>query len=192
MKQTILAVFAMAGLATAGQADFGLAAQASEPVPAGGSFISNFFIGASVGYLHESEEEMYHLQLGIDLQPQLAGMTQSIFLEIGYNELEFFGVDQEIIPVTLNYKLERPLFSTVSAYIGAGAGVAFYDVSGAVSDDDEVFWGQIFGGLVVNVNDSLEIFGGVRGVFLDEVDINGFTTESGDDLLWEIGARYNF
>lgn len=164
----------------------------SAPAPSGGGFIENFFVGGSVGYLHESEEEMWHAHLGIDLVPQFAGMSQAVFLEVGYNELEFFGVEQEIVPVTLNYKLERPIFSVFTIYAGAGAGVAFYEVSGAVDADDEVFWGQIFGGIVCNIGTSFEIFAGARGVFLDEVDINGFTTDSGDDLLWELGARFNF
>ena len=135
---------------------------------------------------------MWHLQFGVDLQPKIAGISQAFFLEVCYSELEFFNVQPEIIPLPFNYHLERPLFGAWNLYAGAGAGVAFYDVSGAVSADDEVFWAQIFGGVVYNLNDQLELFAGARGLFLDEVEINGATTQSGDDLLWEIGARFNF
>jgi len=167
------------------------------PAPAS-SLFENFFIGGSFGYLHESEDEMWHAQLGIDLQPKLAGMDQAVFLEVGYNELKFFGVEQKIIPVTLNYKLERPIAGPVKIYAGGGAGfvvwlgLAFYDASGAVNADDEVFWGQVFGGLVYDLTEQFEIFAGIRGLFLDEVQLNGFTTQSGDDLLWEVGGRFNF
>lgn len=68
--------------------------------------------------------------MGVDLRPTLAGISQALFLEVGYNELKFFNVKQEIIPLTLNYKLERPLFGTLN--LKAGAGVSFYDVSGTV------------------------------------------------------------
>jgi hypothetical protein len=68
--------------------------------------------------------------LGVDLRPTLAGISQALFLEVGYNELKFFNVKQEIIPLTLNYKLERSLFGTLN--LKAGAGVSFYDVSGTV------------------------------------------------------------
>ena len=32
------------------------------------------------------------------------------------------GADLEIVPVTLNGKLDRPLFGLVNGYLGAGAG----------------------------------------------------------------------
>jgi hypothetical protein len=119
-------------------------------------------------------------------------MDQAVFLEVGYRRLEFLNAEQEIIPVTLNYKLERPLFGALSLSAGAGAGVTFYEISGGVSAEHEVFWGQVFGGLVYDITQQIELFAGVRGLFLDEVEINGFTTQSGDDLPWEVGGRSNF
>jgi hypothetical protein len=191
MNPTLLALAASATVALAGPMDYAPAPMVPAPAPSGG-WLENVFVAGSVGYLQESEEEMWHLQIGCDLQPRFAGMSQAIFLEVGYNEMEFFNVEQTIVPLTLNYKLERPLTGALSLYAGAGAGIAFYEVSGAVDSDDTVFWGQIFGGLVYNFSESFEVFGGLRGLFLDEVEINGFTTDSGDDLLWEIGARFNF
>ncbi|MFP6897527.1 MAG: hypothetical protein VCA38_13065 [Roseibacillus sp.] len=182
LKTPMIGLFASSAVVAAGPLEF---------APASG-LLENFFIGGSVGYLHESEDEMWHLQLGIDLQPKLAGMDQAVFLEVGYRKLEFLNVEQEIIPVTLNYKLERPLFGALSLSAGAGAGVTFYEISGGVSAEDEVFWGQVFGGLVYDITQQIELFAGVRGLFLDEVEINGFTTQSGDDLPWEVGGRSNF
>jgi hypothetical protein len=46
--------------------------------------------------------------------------------------------------------------------------------------------------VVYTINDQSELFAGARGLFLDEVEINGATTQSGADLLWEIGGRFNF
>lgn len=115
LKVSMFGLFASSAIVAAGPPEF---------APASG-LLENFFIGGSVGYLLESGDEMWHLQLGIDLQPKLAGMDQAVFLEVGYSKLEFRDVEQEIIPVTLNYKLERPLFGAIRLYGGAGDGVAF-------------------------------------------------------------------
>ena len=128
MKQSILALLATTAISTAGPLEFAPADPG--PGPSSG-LLENFFLGASFGSLQESEDEMWLLQLGVDLRPTLAGISQALFLEVGYNELEFFNIKEEIIPLTLNYKLERPLFGALNLY--AGAGVSFYDVSGAVS-----------------------------------------------------------
>ena len=114
MKNTFLTLLASASVAVAGPMDLGPAPADNGPAPVSGGLFETFWVGASVGYLHESEEEMWHFQLGMDLQPQLAGMDQSVFLEFGYNELEFFNVEQEIFPITVNYKLERPIFGPVN------------------------------------------------------------------------------
>ena len=37
------------------------------------------------------------------------------------------------------------------------------------SDDDTAFYGHIFAGLVYNVSDTFEVFGGARYIFMDDV-----------------------
>ena len=89
--------------------------------------------------------------------------------------------DIEIIPITLNYKYECELSDKLNWYAGAGAGIALVDVdietsvSGdnggptSESDDDTAFYGHIFAGLVYNVSDTIEVFGGARYIFMDDV-----------------------
>jgi opacity protein-like surface antigen len=229
------------------------AATAGEPVmydkspmipPPAAPSLYNWFVGGSVGYLLEAEEEMYHGHIGMDLGSQLGGWDQAIFLEVGYADLGecsnfgypdpqgsstggkgpggdfedylyYYGqgrvcFDLEIIPVTLNYKLERPLTQSLSAYLGIGAGVAFMDAEAKIggsddSDDDTVFYAQFFTGLVYNINPTFELFAGARVIYFDDPDFSLFGSSvdlddlddagvdiDNTDYLIEAGARINF
>lgn len=191
-----------------------------------------WFAGASGGYLLDNESGMVHGHIGIDLPWKFAGFNHALFAEVGWTEcgddfelvrksippkdkkkklktgasmaynVSEIDTDLEIIPITLNWKLERMIASRLSAYLGAGAGVAVVDIeaSGAGlngSDDDVVFFGQVFAGLVYQVTDNFELYGGVRGIYMDEpdlsvrgVDLDGHALET--DLLLEGGGRVNF
>lgn len=215
-----------------------------------------WFTGASVGYLTEFEEEMYHLHVGTDTCWNIAGWDVALFGEVGYTEKEesfsgrrrvieeddfafsnveevicekggecngyeeeffessSFDVDDldealsnaffssryklRIIPVTANVKFERALTGNLNAYFGAGLGMANVDLSisssgpGSFSDDDWVFCAQIFAGLVYNISPAFEVYGGARWMYFDDADLNGGTLELEDDVLLELGARYNF
>lgn len=192
----------------------------------------SWFAGGTVGYLIENEEEFYSAHIGIDLPNQLGSWDQAIYLEVGYTEIDGrisnsdtsdsspfgqsllqnspFRVELEIIPITLNYKLERQLTQSLNVYVGIGAGVALVDadVSSAVdsgSDDDTVFFAQAFGGVLYNVNPTFELFAGARVIYLDEpeftIDGASFGTDDLDDygfdfdttdVLVEVGGRVNF
>jgi hypothetical protein len=182
-----------------------------EPAPA--PSLWSWFAGGSAGYMDDADTEFYSGHLG--MEKHVGATSHAFFLEIGYFELDDtvslrdrfenmrwdFDLDVDFIPVTLNYKFERPLFGNVNYYLGAGAGVMFIDGD---SDDDTVFTAQGFGGLVWNVSDCFEIFGGARWIYLDEVEMSnrfdlgddyGFfdgKTDTSDDVLAEIGLRYNF
>jgi len=80
-------------------------------------------------------------------------------------------IDVEVIPITLNYKYENSLTNKLNWYIGAGAGIALYDaeisVTESASQDDILFYVHVFAGLVYNVIESFEIFGGAKYIFMD-------------------------
>lgn len=110
--------------------------------------------------------------------------------------------DLDIMPITLNAKFERQLTGNLNAYFGGGLGVARVgldvDFGGGfdISDDDWVFTGQLFTGLNYNVNQNIEVYGGARWIYFDDVsfsdnDISG-NLDLGDDFLFELGARFNF
>ena len=231
MKSTILLTILAAGSVVAGEK---APIFDKNPVIPPAPSLYSWFAGGTVGYLIENEEEMYTAHIGVDLPNQLRGWDQAIYLEVGYTEINGrisnsnsdtgeespfelllrqngpFNVELEIIPITLNYKLERPLTQSLNTYIGIGAGVALVDakLSSAVdsdSDDDTVFFAQAFGGVLYNVNPSFELFAGARVIYLDEPefsiygisfgtdDLNdyGFDFET-TDVLVEVGGRVNF
>ena len=173
-----------------------------------------WFVGGSIGYLEDLDTEMYHLHAGVDLPNPLGTFDQSVFLEVGYanpdqtvssgyypeypNGNEGMRVssirgEADLIPITLNYKLERALTGSLAMYVGGGVGVAYVDMDAlGASDDDWTFYGQIFGGLVYNVSEMWEIYGGVRWIYIDDTDFFGVSVDSEDDWLGEIGVRINF
>lgn len=113
----------------------------------------------------------------------------------------FFGdasYDLEIIPITGNIKFERQLAGNLNAYVGAGLGVANVDLSirteafGEESDDDWVFVAQAFGGLVYNVTQNFEVFGGARWIYFDDAEFGDGSLQLDDDFLLELGGRFNF
>ena len=108
----------------------------------------------------------------------------------------------EVVPLTFNVKFERALCQRVSAFLGAGLGVAFVDYSGFsgltgdISGNDEVFAAQAFGGIVYHATSSLEVFAGLRWIHLDDepdslADIASPLSLESDGLV-EFGLRYNF
>lgn len=115
--------------------------------------------------------------------------------------------DFDIIPITINYKYESQLFNLnrLNWYVGGGLGVAIssidIDTSDGFSDDDSEtnFYGHLFAGLVYNVSDRFEIFGGARYLYMDgtdDVSVGGMKYDIpgvlDDDFFYELGARINF
>ena len=170
-----------------------------EPAPA--PSLWSWFAGGSVGYLNDFEEEFYSVHVGAE---KFSGETShAIFLEVGYAEYDetIFGisVDVDFVPVTLNYKFERPLFGcrNLNWYASAGVGVLFADLDVDYDADrdgrtsggsDEVLMAQAGLGLAYNLGTNFEIYGGGRWVWFDDVD----AWDGGDDIMGEIGLRYNF
>lgn len=103
------------------------------------------------------------------------------------------NVELDVMPLTLNYKLERSVGTNLSVYLGAGAGIAFVDLeAGALSVDDEVFYAQVFGGGLYQVSEAVELFAGLRWIYMDDASFGGVDFALEDDVLAELGARINF
>ena len=162
---------------------------------------SGLFLGAGAGYLIEGETVYYTGQVGYEL----AGgpkYSQSVFLEVGWLEDNNDLNGSNAIPVTLNYEYKRALTRCLNFYIGGGVGVAFTDsdsVTESISKgtgpggtdetvrnsrdvNDTVFFGQAFAGLTYCVTESIELYGGVRYLWSDDIS-------SGDGINdWSVGA----
>jgi Outer membrane protein beta-barrel domain len=177
--------------------------------PSAPSSLGNWFLGGTVSQLDDLDTQMYALQGGYDFAGDMAGFKSSVYLEVGYiqddfnldnPQLEqFIDLETQIIPVTLNYKAERQIAGNLGFYVTAGAGVAFNEVEiNGSSDDSENFYAQASTGLVYNITERFEVFGGVRWLYLNEVEAAPFVnpTESkgdvNDDFALELGGRFNF
>jgi hypothetical protein len=177
----------------------------------GGSGLSHAFY-LEGGYAEWDEEDKWALPDGE--WDGIQGLETDAVLDL--------TAELEIIPVTFNYKLEGAFSDTLKWYVGAGAGVAFvdfgvdgriygdvtgrtYDNFNRISDDDTVFAGQVFAGLIWEVSDCFEVFGGVRYIYVDDPEFkfeietaDGRVTEEVDtdveldDVLIEAGCRFTF
>ncbi|GHC50863.1 outer membrane protein [Roseibacillus persicicus] len=154
---------------------------------------SGLFLGAGVDYFFDAEEEYYNGRAGYEWAGKSGNYTQSLFLEVGWMDSDSDFGSLEAVPVTLNYEYKRALFKCLNFYVGAGAGVAFVDSefqeykdgkpTGVFnSDDDSVFVIQAFAGLTYCITESVELYGGVRYLWSDDIGQgDGF-----DD--WSIGG----
>lgn len=220
MKKTLIALMFVSGSAFAGTTSKEVITPAPPPPQPG---LWQWFAGASAGYLFDYEEEMYHVHLGVDTPWDWGGWRSSFFLELGYAETDDsvpiidptvtaalvttpFVSDFSMMPLTLNFKLEREIANNLNFYFGVGAGVAFTSFDGYasyafgpgvyVSNDDEAFYAQVFAGLNYDVSDSFEIYSGFRWIYLDDTSIAGAPASGiarfDDDFLGELGLRFNF
>lgn len=196
----------------------------SEPAPPmTQSPMWEWFVGASGGYLLDLEEGMYHAHVGVNTPMGWSGWSTALYLEVGFVETEDltsivdptvptavvtapFSSELQVVPVTLNFKLERAVTDWLNLYAGIGVGAAFTEFDGyaplaagppiRVSDDDVVFYAQAFAGVGFDVGDHFEIFTGARWIYLDDPEFTvGPSTgaiDFEDDVLVEAGFRFTF
>lgn len=222
---TILTGITLASIAHAGEDYSAKAAPAVAPAPC----LWTWFAGGSGGYVDDIDNDMWTLHVGKEYKCPGSESSHAIFLEVGWtgwDESDSFhhdyyydasntktdirrsmdvDFDFDIIPITINYKYESRLTNRLNWYIGGGLGIAIssidVDVAGGPSDneDETNFYGHLFAGLVYNVSDSFEIFGGARYLYMDgtdDVSIGGMKYDIpgvlDDDFFYELGLRFNF
>ena len=163
------------------------------------------FGGESIKF-DDFDFDLYSLHVGRDFGTQVLGCDIAAYLEVAYltgdmtakvTPLNLFttteDIDLDIIPVTLNIKLERNLFGALSVYGTAGAGYAFSDIEfDGDSESDGGFYAQASAGLLYNITQSFEGYAGARWLYLDSVGIGDSDVELDSDFAWEVGLRYNF
>jgi opacity protein-like surface antigen len=151
-----------------------------------------WFVGGSAGYLLDNEEEYYTLHLGAKLG-ESGPLTHSLYLEGAWSEFENLGLETQIVPVTLNYKLDYALTDRFSIYGGVGAGAAFVDTEvGPFSDDSVELAAQIFAGVGYDVTPNFQLYTGARWIWVDDSEIFNVPVDIGDDVGLELGARFKF
>jgi len=212
MNKKILLLLTGLAFSTSAQAGEDYSAKGAKVViPAPAPCLWTWFAGGSAGYIAgDWDEEIYTLHVGAELKCPDAACSHAFYLEVGYTEKDrkfhYFDSSREsrergyanleIIPITLNYKYECALTDQLNWYAGAGAGIALVDYeitdgTGRHSDDDTAFYAHVFAGLVYNVSESFEVFGGLRFIFMDDV-FGGLQSPIDEELHYELGARFNF
>lgn len=166
--------------------------------------------------VYDLDLESYNLHVGRDLGLKFLGCDLAAYLEVGITDgdarvrgrnadtdpITTLNYDFEIIPVTANLKFERNLFGKLNAYLSAGAGVAFTKItfksndtftSDSDQEDDTEFYMQASAGLLYNITDQWEVYGGARWSNLPDLEFGVGSDEVIDDsIFYEIGVRYNF
>ena len=168
-----------------------------------------WFAGATGGYLFDFDEDMYTLQIGAKSPWSFSNWNVSLFGEVGWTENHdnalrppILGGTAEstldIVPLTFNVKFDCPISGGLSAYVGGGLGASYVDaeISSTLlpafdeSGNDWVFTGQVFAGLDYRVDETWDVFAGLRWIYFDDPDFNGVSL--GGDLLIEGGLRLKF
>jgi len=217
MKKTTLLILTGLAFAASAQAGEDYSAKGAKVViPPPAPCLWTWFAGGSAGYIADDwDEEIYTLQVGAEYSCPDAACTHAIYLEVGYtekgNNFSYFDssnttesfinnleghANRQIIPITLNYKYECALTDQLNWYVGAGAGVAIHDLdvrkqNGSRSYHDTKFYAHIFAGLVYNLSQSVEIFGGARYIHADSI-FSGENSPLHNEFQYELGARFNF
>lgn len=126
----------------------------TSPMPYQEPTLYKWFVGGSVGYLMDAEDEFYSLHVGRRLS-NLGSWGQSIYLEVGYSDLNNDGSEIDVsdlgidpgssftgdadleasfVPITLNWMVDRELAGNLGFYFSLGAGLALIDVDGEFDD----------------------------------------------------------
>jgi opacity protein-like surface antigen len=208
------------------------------PAPAPAPTLTEWFIGGSYGQINDIETgledffgvdsnevdfDLYTLHFGRTLGC-FSGFDTAVYLEVGYGEgdvgfggevdiiddlLTYDGsLDLEMIPVTINFSLERNLVGGLGCYLTAGAGYAWTNTTldlniysenedESYEDDEDSsnggFIAQATAGLSYSFTETFKVFGGIRWMYLDSVDwADDGTLSENDAFGWEVGLRYNF
>lgn len=153
-------------------------------------------IGADAGYLLDSEEEYLSARLGFEFKATEQASHQ-LELEIGYTEAAEAGLEADLLPVTLNYRLELPGAGKFGYFVGAGAGFARTSIDGVsifgpVRLRDTAFAAQGFAGVTYQVGPSTTLSLGAKYIWVDDANFAGTTVEVGDDVALQAGFSFKF
>ena len=157
------------------------------------AFAANPYVGASVGYLVDSEEPIFTARLGTDVA-QVKGLTHSLEVEVSLVTETESGVTIDLVPAMMNYRFSGPISQGRSNfYFGGGAGFSRLKAHGfGAKVSDWSFSFQAFAGIEHKLSPALTFVVGARYIWIDDFTISGIDIEAGDDVALEVGLRYQF
>lgn len=175
MKKTLIALFIATGLAASAQA---------------------VVIGADAGYLLDSQEEYLSARFGYEFKARETHAHQ-LELEVGFTRDSEAGLDAELLPVTLNYRLVAAGNGKFGYYAGLGAGFARTSIDGVsifgpVRLRDNSFAAQGFAGVTYQAGPSTKLSLGAKYIWVDDANFAGSTVEVGDDVAIQAGISFQF
>ncbi|HEX2101970.1 MAG TPA: outer membrane beta-barrel protein, partial [Candidatus Synoicihabitans sp.] len=142
---------------------------------------AQFYAGAGVGYLIDSEEEYITAKIGYEVAT--AGrVTHAVEIEAGLYSDSASGIDMDMIPVTANYRGTVSVAEKLGVYFGGGLGAAFIDIDSpfGVNASETAFAVQGFGGVEFRASDRIALVAGARYIWVDEISPWGYNVEVGD------------
>ena len=150
------------------------------------------YFGASVGYLTDSEDEIYSIQLGTEFAAKEA-FSHNVELEIAYTSYSEELGSVDVTPFMANYKLRFAQSEKVGIYVGGGIGLSLVDVSVlGQSDDDWVFTFQLMAGVEIPFNETVSANIGYRYVYLEDTEFFDVELDELDDSVLEVGLLFKF
>lgn len=150
--------------------------------------------GAEAGYLVDSEEEYVAARAGLEFLRR-SGLSHQGEIEIGYTEDSASGIKGDIIPVTLNYRVEGRGSGSIGFYAGTGAGVSRVRVRAPAfgfERKDNAFTSQAFAGMNYQATPVASLRVGVRYIWIDDVDFGSGDIDIGDDVAISAGIGFRF
>lgn len=157
------------------------------------AFAANPYVGASVGYLVESEEPMFTARIGTDVA-QVGQLTHSVEVDVSLVTETTSGVTVDLIPAMLNYRISGPLGQGPTRfYFGGGAGFTRLKAYGwGYKLSDWAFSLQALGGIEHKVTPKFSLTLGLRYLWTEDFTLGGIDIDSGDEVAIEAGVRFQF
>jgi hypothetical protein len=175
MKKLLTALFIAAGIATSAHA---------------------VVVGADIGYLLDAEETYYTGRVGWQFKSNDT-YTHLVEFELGYTETREAGGRADLMPATINYRLQGITSGAFSYYVGLGAGFARIGVDGVSTGGgvrlrDTSFAAQGFAGLVYQASPAIALGVGARYIWVDDVTLASTSFVVGDDVAISAGINVKF
>ncbi|NDV61969.1 porin family protein [Puniceicoccales bacterium CK1056] len=150
------------------------------------------YLGAGVGYMIDSEEELLTVHFGYEVAKK-GKVSHNVEIEIGHVEDSEMGVDLEINPLMLNYRAVNTENNSYDLYFGLGIGTSNVDVDVfGISDDDNVLTVQAMVGMDFKLNQTASLRLGYRYLYLESVELFDYDLDDLDDHLVEVGLIVKF
>jgi opacity protein-like surface antigen len=151
-----------------------------------------FEVGASAGYLVDSEEAYFSFRSSFTLSESTA-IRHSAELELGYADIAEGSIRAELFPLFANYRAEFLNNGKFSTFLGAGAGATYVKFrSWLLRDEDITFAAQAFGGIKYRATERVSLNLGLRYLWFNDANTYRGDIEIGDDVAVEAGISFKF